>query len=372
MKTIELEVNGRPVTATVAPRTHLADFLREELLLTGTHLGCEHGVCGACTVMLDGAPARSCLTFAVACEGRRVRTVEGFDDDPLMGELRQAFTGEHALQCGYCTPGMLATAHDIVTRLPEADETRVREELAGNLCRCTGYGGIVRAVRRVLAARAAPEGLAPKREDGRAGVVVSGPPPPAAAAPREVAVPDGATRIDQDFTLPFPSDQVWAVFGDPAAVARALPGAELAEATPDGRLRGIITVAPRPDPRRLRGRGRAPARRGEPRRDDPGRGRRPVDRLASLGRHRVPAARGGGGNPGRGQPRLLPHRAARPVHPFRPRGRPRRAADGKLRPQSRRPPRGRSGTVPDGAVDAGGLLASVIWARIKRFLGFDG
>ena len=153
MKTVTLTVNGKPVAGEVEPRTHLADFLREHLLLTGTNLGCEHGVCGACTLWIDGAPARSCITYAVMCDGADVRTIEGFDDDPVMAELRAAFTAEHALQCGYCTPGMLATARDIVLRLPEADEARVREELSGNLCRCTGYVGIVRAILGVLAAR---------------------------------------------------------------------------------------------------------------------------------------------------------------------------------------------------------------------------
>jgi len=153
MTRIALTINGRPVKAEVEPRTHLADFLREAQALTGTNLGCEHGVCGACTIEIDGAPARSCIAYAVACEGASVRTIEGFDDDAVMAELRAAFTAEHALQCGYCTPGMLITARDIVLRLPEADEARIRKELAGNLCRCTGYVGTVRAVQRVLAAR---------------------------------------------------------------------------------------------------------------------------------------------------------------------------------------------------------------------------
>ena len=159
MKTINLTVNGQPVSAAVEPRTHLADFLREHEGLTGTHLGCEHGVCGACTIELDGAPARSCIQFAVRCEGATVRTIEGFDDDEVMTQLRAAFTAEHALQCGYCTPGMLVTARYIVMRLPhlvkDADEARIRIELAGNLCRCTGYQGIVRAIQRVLRERSA-------------------------------------------------------------------------------------------------------------------------------------------------------------------------------------------------------------------------
>ncbi len=150
LKRVALTVNGRRVEAEVEPRESLADFLREREGLTGTNLGCEHGVCGACTLEIDGVPARSCITLALACEGASVRTIEGFDDDPVMEKLRQAFTAEHALQCGYCTPGMLVTARDIVTRLPDCDEARIRLELSGNLCRCTGYVGIVSAIQAVL------------------------------------------------------------------------------------------------------------------------------------------------------------------------------------------------------------------------------
>jgi aerobic carbon-monoxide dehydrogenase small subunit len=153
MTHLHITINGCAVSAEVEPRTHLADFLREQQMLTGTNLGCEHGVCGACTLMIDGVPMRSCLIPALACAGAAVRTIEDFDADPLMSELRIAFSAEHALQCGYCTPGMLATARDIVLRLPLADDARVRRELAGNLCRCTGYVGIVRALRKVLDAR---------------------------------------------------------------------------------------------------------------------------------------------------------------------------------------------------------------------------
>src|SRR5208337_891983 len=125
---VALTVNGSAVTADVEPRVHLADFLRDHLLLTGTRLGCEHGVCGACTLLLDDEPVRACITLAAECDGRPVRTIEGLDDDPLAESLRAAFTAEHALQCGYCTPGMIVTARDIVRRLPGADEDRIRLE----------------------------------------------------------------------------------------------------------------------------------------------------------------------------------------------------------------------------------------------------
>jgi aerobic carbon-monoxide dehydrogenase small subunit len=150
MQTIELTINGQKVSASVEPRTQLVDFLREARRLTGTHIGCEHGVCGACTVLIDGHIARSCITLAVACDGAEIRTIESFDDDPLMDRLRRAFSEEHGLQCGYCTPGIMITAHDMVRRLPGADVGRVRIELSGNLCRCTGYVGMVKAIHRVI------------------------------------------------------------------------------------------------------------------------------------------------------------------------------------------------------------------------------
>ena len=147
---ISLDVNGCLVEASVEPRQSLADFLRENLALTGTHLGCEHGICGACTVFINGLPARSCIARAVSCEGDEIKTIEGFVDDPWMEAIREKFSSEHALQCGFCTPGMLVTAYDITKRIPDADEARIRVELAGNLCRCTGYKGIVNAIKGVL------------------------------------------------------------------------------------------------------------------------------------------------------------------------------------------------------------------------------
>ena len=147
---ISLDVNGCLVEASVEPRQSLADFLRENLALTGTHLGCEHGICGACTVFINGVPARSCIARAVSCEGDEIKTIEGFVDDPWMEAIRERFSSEHALQCGFCTPGMLVTAYDITKRIPDADEARIRVELSGNLCRCTGYKGIVNAIKGVL------------------------------------------------------------------------------------------------------------------------------------------------------------------------------------------------------------------------------
>jgi carbon-monoxide dehydrogenase small subunit len=155
MTELSIKINGENITADVEPRLSLADFIRDHRRLTGTHLGCEHGVCGACTVLMNGEPVRSCITFAAVADGTEITTIEGFDDDEPMAQLRQAFHENHALQCGYCTPGMLVAARDIVTRLPDADEDRVRLELAGNLCRCTGYVGIVNAILAVLERRRA-------------------------------------------------------------------------------------------------------------------------------------------------------------------------------------------------------------------------
>lgn len=147
---VALKLNGAETAGDVEPRTSLGDFIREHERLTGTHLGCEHGVCGACTVLIDGRPMRSCLMLAVSADGRDVRTVEGYEGDAVMASIRRCFKECHALQCGFCTPGMLATAYDIVTRLPQADRERIRAELSGNLCRCTGYLGIIDAIEKTL------------------------------------------------------------------------------------------------------------------------------------------------------------------------------------------------------------------------------
>ncbi|WP_454648918.1 xanthine dehydrogenase family Fe-S subunit [Bradyrhizobium liaoningense] len=259
MSTIALHVNRRAVELAAEPRTSLADFVRDKLDLTGTHLGCEHGVCGACTVLLDGVPARACITYAAACEGADVTTIEGLDEDEVTAELRAAFTREHALQCGYCTPGMLVSARDLVLRLPDADERRIRVGLSGNLCRCTGYVGIVRAVQSVIEARRA-RNVAPLADGGR---TVLGPagsgragsgrydPQPArtllAPASESVArgtIPDftPATVLDQRFTLPHAPAKVFAMFDDIAGIAACLPGVSLTSPPRPERVEGAIRV----------------------------------------------------------------------------------------------------------------------------------
>ena len=152
---IELTVNGAPRAGTAEPRMTLADFLREQLTLTGTHLGCEHGVCGACTVRLDGQVVRGCLVLAVQADGRSVETVEGLTEGGSMRDLQDAFVARNALQCGYCTSGMLMAAAELIEVQPDATREQVRAWMSGNYCRCTGYQAIVDAVCDVLAKRLA-------------------------------------------------------------------------------------------------------------------------------------------------------------------------------------------------------------------------
>jgi carbon-monoxide dehydrogenase small subunit len=143
---ITVELNGTKVVHDVEPRETLADFVRDRCGLTATHLGCEHGACGACTIVLDGQATRSCLVLAVMCDGRSVFTLEGLRNNPTMELLRKHFHECHGLQCGFCTPGMLIMARDILQRLPGPDADAVRHELSGQICRCTGYTGIVKAI----------------------------------------------------------------------------------------------------------------------------------------------------------------------------------------------------------------------------------
>ena len=155
---IILIVNGETVRADVPPRMHLADFLRDRLSLTGTHIGCEHGVCGACTVRLDGEIVRGCLVLAVQANGMRVETVEGASDSGELQDLQDAFRERNALQCGYCTPGMLLTAQELLAKGGVPDRETIREHMSGNYCRCTGYQAIVDAVETTARNRAATRG----------------------------------------------------------------------------------------------------------------------------------------------------------------------------------------------------------------------
>jgi len=274
MTTLALTVNGRRREAPVEPRVSLADALRDACGLTGTHLGCEQGVCGACTVLLDGQPARSCITFAVACAGAEVTTIEGFDDDELADELRAAFRRHHALQCGYCTPGMMISARDLALRQPLADERAIRVGLSGNLCRCTGYVGIVNAVKEVIAARrdqgvvaipgagrmalgpagahlvldksdesqfAAAQALFPARGAGEEAQATM---QPADFAPTH--------EFEHSFRIGEAPEVVFTRFADVRAVAAAIPGLTLTMASAD-HAEGSFTVGLGPITARFRG-----------------------------------------------------------------------------------------------------------------------
>lgn len=151
MQIIKLRVNGEEIETAIDPRTTLADFLRQHADARSIHLGCEHGVCGGCTIVINGKMARSCIALAATMDGADIWTLEGLKDDPAIVQLRQSFHECHGLQCGYCTPGMLITARDIIARYGEPDEKFLREALAGNICRCTGYAGIVKAVQHAAA-----------------------------------------------------------------------------------------------------------------------------------------------------------------------------------------------------------------------------
>src|SRR5262245_20595486 len=280
MTRIACTVNGKSVEAEVAPRTHLADFLRESLLLTGTHIGCEHGICGACTVEINGEIARSCITYAVTCDGAEVRTIESFDDDALMQELRTAFTEHHALQCGYCTPGMLIAARDLIRRKGRLARPQIRSEMGGNLCRCTGYLGIINAIEAVMAKHPAPTpppaasnwlGPPPGPTLGKPATVAATPPArrtavgalarPASAAPIEVKLAsfedrDGRVGLEQAFVLPHPLVAVWGLVSNVERLARCVPGLSL-DGAPDGeRVAGSLDVRLGPITARFTGHGR--------------------------------------------------------------------------------------------------------------------
>ena len=250
--------------------------------LTGTHLGCEHGVCGACTILVDGAPVRSCITYAVACDGAEVTTIEGLDDDEIARELREAFRREHALQCGYCTPGMLVSARDLVLRSETPDEQDIRVAMSGNLCRCTGYVGIIRAIKSVIAARrarniAAVPGARPHGNRARQGPVMPAlkrrwPRAPPRKPRQRQMQPDANWKpvidpswtpqasFDQTFVVNYPRQQVWDMFGRVEDVAACLPGASLTGTPTPTHVEGQIRVKVGPIAAEFQRRGRDRAR----------------------------------------------------------------------------------------------------------------
>jgi carbon-monoxide dehydrogenase small subunit len=266
VRSVSLVINGRAVQAEVTPRLNLADFLREHQSLTATHVGCEHGVCGACTVLIDGAPARSCITFAAAADGAAITTLEGFEGDAAMDCLREAFAENHGLQCGFCTPGMLITAHDILTRLPDADEKRIRLELSGNLCRCTGYVGIVKAIQSAqqtvkaaghvvpaAARRIGPVGAhrpsASRISSPRTSSSSGAKSIPTQRLPAEnfdaidwIAVAREGVELRQTFSVPYAQTEVWHFFANLDQVTRCMPGARLMTAAEGSRAEGEVSV----------------------------------------------------------------------------------------------------------------------------------
>lgn len=254
---VSASINGAQTDGDIDPRLSLGDYLRDDCGLTGTHLGCEHGVCGACTVLVDDAPVRSCILYAVQTDGLKVRTIEGFEDDDIMRRLRVAFTLHHALQCGFCTAGMLITGRDIIRRLGPVDEERIREELAGNLCRCTGYVGIVKAIQDVAGqighpiqpTLASAAVILPNVPAVSPAMVKSAKKPADAVAAGSSAVPPvaaarsgpGGFAVKRSISIAYPIDLVWQEFSDPSAIAACLPGAEITERDGD-RLLGRVQI----------------------------------------------------------------------------------------------------------------------------------
>lgn len=247
-------INGKVVEIRSEARTSLADFLRDSCNLTGTRLGCEHGVCGACTILVDDRPVRSCLTYAVQVEGCDVSTIEGFDDDEIMQRLRNAFAKHHALQCGFCTAGMLISARDMIKRIGALSERRIREELAGNLCRCTGYAGIVEAIKEVSALFQKPAQPPARRPDHAPltrGLTTTHNTRRSADVPSfnqtasdirlDWMPKEGDFCVSQCFITEHALEEVWALFSQPELVVANLPGAQLTAQNGD-RLEGRLGV----------------------------------------------------------------------------------------------------------------------------------
>ncbi|WP_290050900.1 xanthine dehydrogenase family Fe-S subunit [Amycolatopsis solani] len=253
---VRMTVNGTPAVLSLPARVTLADALRDHLGLTGTHVGCEHGVCGMCTVLVDGQAARACLLFAVQLDGSDVVTVEGLGRPDDLHPLQEAFGRNHALQCGFCTPGFLMSSYDLLSTKPEVTEEELPEELSGVICRCTGYRNILTAVNETREAH--PDGIpAPGncahralvgRATGQAGGSTDGREAIESTedTPRiDIVLPDGdpTIAVDIETGIGVPVDAVWRVFDDISLLARCLPGAELTEDLGDDHYAGRARVS---------------------------------------------------------------------------------------------------------------------------------
>ncbi|GAB3279808.1 2Fe-2S iron-sulfur cluster-binding protein [Sinomonas notoginsengisoli] len=259
MVPVEFTVNGTPVALHIPARMTLSDALRDNLGLTGTHIGCEHGVCGMCTVLIDGEASRSCLLFACQVDGAEITTVEGLGRPDDLHPLQEAFGRHHALQCGFCTPGFLMSTYDLLDHDPEVPTDELSAELSGVICRCTGYRNIVEAVQdvaeahrgglpgpkncgrqRTLVGRAAAGSTAPGREETE-----QGPSEGRQAVPERIQLPSGEPTISVEVTsqLQSPPGDVARVFEDVRLLARCLPGAELTEELGEDWYRGRARVA---------------------------------------------------------------------------------------------------------------------------------
>ncbi|MGC5628169.1 2Fe-2S iron-sulfur cluster-binding protein [Georgenia sp. Z1344] len=251
---VSFTVNGRPATVDVAPRVTLSDALRDHLGLTGTHIGCEHGVCGMCTVVVDGDAARACLLLACQLEGAEIMTVEGLGKPDDLHPLQESFGKHHALQCGFCTPGQLMSAYDLLDHEPGIDREELPEKMSGVLCRCTGYRNIMDAVAEV--AEEHPDGVPAPRNCASAALLPrdNGGGRASAAAehaededtgPVEIRMPqtEPTVAIEVDEQVRATPDELWAVMADTDRLARCLPGAELVADLGDDRYKGRIRVA---------------------------------------------------------------------------------------------------------------------------------
>lgn len=252
---VDFTVNGRPATVHVAPRVTLADALRDHLGLTGTHLGCEHGVCGMCTVLVDGDAARACLILACQVDGSEVVTVEGMGTTSDLHPLQESFGNHHALQCGFCTPGQIMSAYDLLTAEQQPTEAELPEQLSGVLCRCTGYRNIVDAVADV--AERYPDGVPgprncghpetqlPRTTLGGPGEQVDLEAAAVAGGRADIAVPSGEPTavVTVDTVAAEPVDRIWAIIEDTTVLAACLPGAEILEDFGDDQYKGRMRVS---------------------------------------------------------------------------------------------------------------------------------